>query len=170
MNHPSQSVDDALELQPRWVTYLWLSMVCYILGFGYYAWIDLYAPQSIEGLYRTHHSPYESEAGLVIDPNPSQHIRNELQQRLNLKQPIESNEWSVLSAAVSDHIVSRQLRVPNHDELVLAKDENNKPLLLINKYRDSWVLFRDQKGVILSTQNIDETLQEALVLSVTEIR
>ena len=149
-----------------WYYWLWLVMACYIMGFGYFAWIDLYAPQSTKGLYRTHHSPFDSSYGFVVDPRPNQPMHRELIARAPSSRVVNSDAWPMLENAISGLIEDRTFREISADEMILAKDPDQKPILLIKKYRGEWVVFRPNIGIILSPEGIESTLSDPLVLRV----
>lgn len=152
-----------------WHKRLWLVMTIYIMAFGYFAWIDLYESQSIEGLYRTHRSPYESSEGLVIDPRPDRLLHQEIQDRLALSGLPSSSHWTELKIALGPRIVDTKLRTPSKGELIMAKDAHNNPILIINHYRDQWVIFRPKVGVVITSASL-EPLTDVVVLKDGSLR
>lgn len=155
--------DSGLERPRSWHTGLWLVMIVYISAFGYFAWTDLYESQSIEGLYRTHRSPYASPEGLVIDPRPERQLHEEIQDRLGLSGLPSSAHWAALKIALGPSTVDTKFRAPNNGELILAKDERGNCMLVINYYRDEWVIFRPKVGVIITSTSL-EPLTDVVVL------
>ena len=149
-------------------TFLWSVMGIYFVWFCYFAWGDLYASETIEGLYRTHHSPYQSAVGLVVDPQPNQSLRDELAQRMGITVQGTSDDWANLSKMVKSRVVDTQLRPLARNELILARDKRSRPLLVVNNYRDNWVIFRAKIGIILSTESADTLLHDVLVLKATQ--
>lgn len=144
-------------------------MIIYIMAFGYSSWTDLYESQSIEGLYRTHRSPYESLEGLVIDPRPDRLLHEEIQDRLALSGLPPSSHWTALKLALAPRTLDTKFRPPNKGELVMAKDEQDNPMLVINHYRDEWVIFRPKVGVIITSASL-EPLTDVVVLKDGSLR
>ena len=154
-------------LQKHGHTCLWCLMGVYVIWFGCFAWHDLYAAESIDGLYRTHHSPYKTAVGLVIDPRPNQSLQKELAERTGLTLDSVSNDWSALSESVQALVVDTKVRPLAKNELMLARDAQLRPLLAVNHYRGNWVIFRGNVGVILSTESRDALLKDVLILKAT---
>jgi hypothetical protein len=148
--------------------FLWCAIGLYLVWFGSFAWHDLYASETIEGLYRTHHSPYQSAVGLVVDPQPNQSLREELAQRTGVTLKGDSDDWSTLSEMVKGQVVDTQLRPLARNELILARDAQSRPLLVVNNYRDNWVIFRANVGIILSTESTNALLRDVLVLKAAQ--
>ena len=153
-----------------WNRILWILMLMYILGFGIFAWQDLYSAQRIEGLYRTHHSPYALESGQVVDPKPQQTLHHEIEARTGLRIAASADTWLELKTAVDKIVVGKQARTLRFGELILARDAQDRLLLVVNKYRGNWIIFRPNIGVILSYESTDSLLKDTLTLKASEGR
>lgn len=62
-----------------WV--LWPLMLGWVVWLGVRAHGELRADYTVEGLFRSYHSPYETAVGAVVDPRPALSLPLEIQRR-----------------------------------------------------------------------------------------
>ena len=104
----------------------------------------------------------------MVDPRPNQSLRAEISERTGLTVTAASDDWSMLSDMVKERVVTKRLHSMKSNELILARDAQNHPLLVIKKYRDNWVIFRPNIGVILSTEATETLMRDVLIVKVTQ--
>ncbi len=62
-------------------TLLWALMIAWVIGLTVRAHGELAAEYTVEGLFRSYHSPYETALGAVVDPRPALALPAEIQRR-----------------------------------------------------------------------------------------
>lgn len=127
---------------------------------------DLYDQHRVEGLFSTYSSPTKVNYGLVIHPQQTRSLHQELNRRIQfsgLTSAYDSNE-TLRRQCLDGH--SRSPLFPIKEEfpsLIIGSDQQLS--ILLGRYVGRWTIFRESIGVILTNEQFPDLVQCQLTLS-----